>query len=300
MLLPQNLHMQLLESGRVDSNDGFSTMDQLAESAIINVADPESDGVAPPRNRTPSPDLRYAKTGGRVPPPPPRLLLAPPPSEVLFGWPPQTGNSVTQSREGRLVRISSGDSADPALFAVDGEQRYSSQGMCPQEQDRDLQSQGLQQSTSSRRGRRCLLQTAQHLGRLDSQDPEKVVIVRKINRLGFGADAALRQHFGRYGVVEEILLSGAPNKPASSSRPEANVRTRWRPAGFAFLVMESSEAACAALSGGTEQLINGVTVLVSEFRSRSGTTFIPEGGSTTGADSSTSFPEVLNMHRRPK
>jgi len=273
MLLPQNLHMQLLEKGGVASNDA-------------NFIDSELDGTATPRNRTPSPDLRYAQTGGREPPPPPRLLLAPPASEVVFAWPSETQNSSTCSRQGSWVRIPSGDIADPGLFAVESEQICGSQDQCLQEEKELLpQPKGPQQSTSNRRGRRCLLQTAQHLGKLDSEDPTKVVIVRKINRLGFGAEAALWDHFSRYGMVEEILPSGAPSKPTNNSGTEAKARTRLRPAGFAFVVMGSSDAAHAVLNAGAQQLINGVTVLVNEFRNRS----------ALGADSDKNVLDVENM-----
>jgi len=111
--------------------------------------------------------------------------------------------------------------------------------------------------------RRSVLLIASQLNELQSEDPEKIVIVRKINRLGFASTDILKEHFGQFGAVEQVRLSNAHNKDAAST-----YQVRLRPSGIAFVVFESSEAAAKVLAEGETRLINGVEVWVRGFERR--------------------------------
>jgi len=120
-----------------------------------------------------------------------------------------------------------------------------------------------------RRGGRCVhvLQVATQLKKLDHVDARCVVSVRKINRLGFAARDLLRDHFSRYGGIEEILLSGAEEKVAAPGGP----RVRIRPSGFGFVVFDSAEAAAAVIRDGQTQVIKDNEILINSFTRRGDT-----------------------------
>lgn len=105
---------------------------------------------------------------------------------------------------------------------------------------------------------------ATHLNELNDEDPRKMLIVRKINRLGFASEGILKEYFGQFGTVEKVRLSNTHAKPASSSG-----RFRVRPSGIAYLVFEDAQAASNALAAGTSQVVAGVEIFVSFFVSRS-------------------------------
>lgn len=126
-----------------------------------------------------------------------------------------------------------------------------------------------------------MLQVATQLKKLDHVDPRCVVGVRKINRLGFEARDLLREHFSRYGAVEDILLSGAEEKGAVAGGP----RVRVRPSGFGFVVFESVEAAATVLRDGPAQVINDSEILVNSFERRdSNDDGLASGGSRGSSD----------------
>jgi len=45
------------------------------------------------------------------------------------------------------------------------------------------------------------------LRELEHVDCNRVILVRKINTLGFAAPAALEQHYSRFGKVERVLVA---------------------------------------------------------------------------------------------
>merc|ERR1712087_713434 len=105
---------------------------------------------------------------------------------------------------------------------------------------------------------------ATHLNELNDEDPRKMLIARKINRLGFASADILKEYFGHFGVVEKVRLSNTQTKPAWSS---GNFRVR--PSGLAFLVFEDAQAASNAVAAGKCHVVAGVEIFVSEFVSRS-------------------------------
>jgi len=111
-----------------------------------------------------------------------------------------------------------------------------------------------------RRRRRNLLQVATQLRKLDQLDPQRVVRVRKISRLGLGSSELLGEHFERWGPVEQVLLSGLEER-------QSGPQQRLRPSGFGFVVMASADAARRALSEPAQQ-VGGVWVEVHGFERR--------------------------------
>merc|ERR1719272_2363415 len=82
-----------------------------------------------------------------------------------------------------------------------------------------------------------------HLSVLQDEDPMCVLIVRRINRLGFESDAALKEYFTKFGSVRHVLVAHSRVKP-NAKRPLARVR----PAGIGFVVMASQEETNKVLS----------------------------------------------------
>merc|ERR1719428_1698328 len=83
------------------------------------------------------------------------------------------------------------------------------------------------------------------------------LIVRKIKSLGFDSAEVLKEHFGQYGSVAEVLVAHSITKP-SAKRSKGRVR----PAAIGFVVMASLEGADAALAAGEQQMIEATTVEV--------------------------------------
>jgi hypothetical protein len=97
---------------------------------------------------------------------------------------------------------------------------------------------------------------------LRERNPERVLIVRKIKKLGFESPTLLSEHFQQYGQVAEVLVAHSHVRP-TPKRPNGRVR----PAALGFMVMASEEAAQSALQAGAMQAVCGVTIDVSSFES---------------------------------
>merc|ERR1719235_2253874 len=82
-----------------------------------------------------------------------------------------------------------------------------------------------------------------HLSTLQNEDPLCILIVRRINRLGFESDEALKEYFTKLGGVRHVLVAHSRVKP-SVKRPVARVR----PAGIGFVVMATREETNYVLS----------------------------------------------------
>lgn len=98
---------------------------------------------------------------------------------------------------------------------------------------------------------------------LSLADPAHVLMVRKINRLGLDSPGVLEAYFSRYGTVERVLVSHSRAR-SMFGRGAARVR----PAGLGFLIMADVEGVEAALAAGLEHEIQGSSITVSRFESR--------------------------------
>jgi len=91
---------------------------------------------------------------------------------------------------------------------------------------------------------------------LDGVSPNRVVKVRKVHKLGPHAFAALRQHCGQYGRVDDVLALQTPQG------------RRVRPSSLAFVVMRDALAADALLQAGWEQTVMGTRLLLERYEQR--------------------------------
>lgn len=82
-----------------------------------------------------------------------------------------------------------------------------------------------------------------NLEALHNLDCNRIVIVRKINRLGFESAKVMEAFFRKYGKVDRVLVSHSHAKCRS---------LRFRPSGLGFLVMSTAEEAEAVLADGPE------------------------------------------------
>lgn len=78
---------------------------------------------------------------------------------------------------------------------------------------------------------------------LNNIDPDRIVLTRKINRLGFESAQALTAYFSQYGEVDRVLVAHCHSKSRT---------LHYRPSGLGFVVMCKAEDAQAALVGGPE------------------------------------------------
>merc|ERR1719482_2389120 len=90
----------------------------------------------------------------------------------------------------------------------------------------------------------------QDLELLRQRQPECVIIVRKIKKLGFESPQILDQYFSQYGEVKELLVAHSHVKP-TAKRPNGRVR----PAALGFVVMADKEAVQRAFKAGIDQML---------------------------------------------
>jgi hypothetical protein len=102
----------------------------------------------------------------------------------------------------------------------------------------------------------------QDLELLRQRQPEHVIIVRKIKKLGFESPQMLDEHFSQYGEVKELLVAHSHVKP-TAKRPNGRVR----PAALGFVVMANAESAQNAFKAGVDQMICGHLIELASFES---------------------------------
>lgn len=76
---------------------------------------------------------------------------------------------------------------------------------------------------------------------LESEDPECVICVKKIHKLGFRSVKFLRQYFSQFGVITRIVV--LPSRQKDIGSPYGTSVSTFRPASMCFIVM-SSRLAC--------------------------------------------------------
>jgi len=100
-----------------------------------------------------------------------------------------------------------------------------------------------------------------HLEALANEDPNRILIVRRINRLGFESPLHLEKHLSEYGTVKRVYVAHSRVKP-SPKRPVPRVR----PAGLGFVLMETEEDATRIANAGPQMVINNVTIEVKIYQ----------------------------------
>jgi len=102
----------------------------------------------------------------------------------------------------------------------------------------------------------------QDLELLKQRQPDCVIIVRKIKKLGFESPQLLDEHFSQYGEVKELLVAHSHVKP-TAKRPNGRVR----PAALGFVVMANEESAQNVLKAGANQVCCGHLIELASFES---------------------------------
>jgi len=115
-----------------------------------------------------------------------------------------------------------------------------------------------------------------HLRDLQNVESDRIILIRKVNRLGFEAPKILEAHFAQYGTVERVLVASSIVKAQHHRHP-----ARTRPSGLGFMVMSKAEDAQVILKQGEEQTVQGIQICVRHFERRSANSEaeVEEGGS---------------------
>lgn len=109
-------------------------------------------------------------------------------------------------------------------------------------------------------GQKCdTLSTSLQL--LANEDAECLLIVRRINKLGFKASGKLKQHFSSYGTVVRVLVAHSTVKQQGEARR--------RPSCLGFVHMASAGAVGQILALGSEQEVDGASIRVQRFERQS-------------------------------
>jgi len=120
---------------------------------------------------------------------------------------------------------------------------------------------------------------------LSQENTSAIIIVRRIQKLGFKSPEILRRHFEDVGEVKGVHVAHSTVK--TMPRPlDGGVREpsyRQRPAALGFVVMSAAEAVEKILAEGSERTINDVKVLVQAFeRHDEADSKVGSGGSHSG------------------
>eukprot|EP00746_Dinoflagellata_sp_MGD_P042803 gnl/MRDRNA2_/MRDRNA2_203777_c0_seq1.p1 gnl/MRDRNA2_/MRDRNA2_203777_c0~~gnl/MRDRNA2_/MRDRNA2_203777_c0_seq1.p1 ORF type:complete len:340 (+),score=73.62 gnl/MRDRNA2_/MRDRNA2_203777_c0_seq1:255-1274(+) len=102
-----------------------------------------------------------------------------------------------------------------------------------------------------------------HLQSLQDEDPKNVLILRKINKLGFESPDLLETYFSEFGDVKRVLVAHSRVKPSNRRS-----RSRVRPAGLGFVVMASRADIDAVLCLGEQHVVADVPIQVQSYEQR--------------------------------
>jgi hypothetical protein len=100
-----------------------------------------------------------------------------------------------------------------------------------------------------------------HLEVLGNEDPNRILLVRRINRLGFDSPMHLEKKFSEFGTVTRVFVAHSRVKP-STKRPVPRIR----PAGLGFVLMDTAQDAHSIASSGPQMMINNVNVEVKLYQ----------------------------------
>jgi len=102
-----------------------------------------------------------------------------------------------------------------------------------------------------------------HLRELQDIDCNRIILLRKINRLGFEAPGILQQHYSQFGKIDRVLVAHSLVKAQ-----DLRQLPRMRPSGLGFIVMSTTEEAQAILDLGEHQFVMNAQIRVRQFERR--------------------------------
>lgn len=98
----------------------------------------------------------------------------------------------------------------------------------------------------------------------EQEDPDTLLVVRGISKLGFKAVRSLKQHFASHGTVVRVLLAHSTAIQYGVNEDQGP-QVKRRPSNLGFVQVASAEVAQAILAQGPSQNVEGVAVRVQQF-----------------------------------
>lgn len=144
-------------------------------------------------------------------------------------------------------------------------------------------SQGLQAQMPSKQpprgaANRQVQTLSTSLQMLSREDADVLLIVRRINKLGFKAGRRLKQHFSQYGTVIRVLVAHSTCRPSDSGS-----QARKRPSSLGFIHMSKPQDVAQILSLGPEHEVEGVSIRVQRFERQHGQAVLEEAAAAAAA-----------------
>jgi hypothetical protein len=122
----------------------------------------------------------------------------------------------------------------------------------------EASAENVGKSSSRRRAPQTL---SSSLRLLENENPDCLIIVRRIGKLGFKAARSLKKHYSAYGHVTKVLLAHSTARQYCDSQ----FTVKRRPSNLGFIQMATADGAQKVLAAGAVQEIEGVSVSVQRF-----------------------------------
>jgi len=143
-------------------------------------------------------------------------------------------------------------------------------------------------SGSRQGGRRPAKTLSDSLELLSTEDPRCLLIIRRINKLGFKADRKLKQFFSTFGVVVKVLCAHSSVRPSAAG--QAPQPARKRPSSLGFLQMATAESVAEILKL-DEYQIDGFPIKVQKFERHHGEAAAAEAAAAEAAEGEIYFKQ---------
>lgn len=127
---------------------------------------------------------------------------------------------------------------------------------------------------------------------LSRENSDMLLIVRRINKLGFKAGRRLKQHFSQYGAVMRVLVAHSTCRPSDSG-----AQARKRPSSLGFIQMAKPQDVAKILSLGHDHEVDGVSIRVQKFERQHGQAMLTEAAAAA-ANEENGPEEVAQGHAK--
>jgi len=145
---------------------------------------------------------------------------------------------------------------------------------------------------SKPRAQRQVQTLSTSLQMLSKEDPDTLLIVRRINKLGFKGAKKLKTYFAQFGQVSKVLVAHSTCRQTGDIPCQA----RRRPSSLGFVHMASADAVQKVLACGADQEVDGAVIRVQMFERQHGEAAIAEAQAE--ADGLKDFDDKDWLHHR--